>query len=536
MDAFYLNSETALDLTAPQIEALQKWLHSGGNLIVAIESPNDVTGSPWLNAIMPCDVSGGGSVTASGAIQKWLQTGAVSGVKPDWRKPSQNTEDVYAKLEPDANFEGQDFPIAKAEPRDGVVHLEIDGSPLIIAAPRGRGIITALAFSPEREPFRNWKLRPWFWAHMMRLARSKPPPPPQASFGGHPIDGVFGSMIDSKQVRKLPVHWLLLLLVIYLLVIGPFDQWWLKKINRQMLTWITFPCYVVLFSVLIYWIGFMLRAGETEWNELHLVDVHQRGDRAELRGRTYASIYSPSNKQYGLAGVQPTATLRGEYSGSHMGASDTSRATVTHQGDGYDADVYVPVWTSQLYVNDWWQSGEPPVKAALERKGFRLEGNVSNLLDRQLQEVHLVYNSKIHTLGPLNAGESKTISLDLNVGQSLRSFVQSHAGRFVSVINQRRQAFGSSRRSRISNIPASVIAASFNQQLRRGSQNSQNDYNNTFIAPGGLELSEAVDRGQAVLMAWDAGGSLTGKMNQFTPRRSHTDTMIRLSVSISPEN
>ena len=44
-------------------------------------------------------------------------------------------------------------------------------------------------------------------------------------------------MIDSRQVRKLPVHWLLLLLVVYLLVIGPVDQYSLKKIRRQMLTW-----------------------------------------------------------------------------------------------------------------------------------------------------------------------------------------------------------------------------------------------------------------------------------------------------------
>ena len=40
-----------------------------------------------------------------------------------------------------------------------------------------------------------------------------------------------------------------------LVVIGPLDQYWLKKINRQMLTWITFPTYVVLFSLLSYFIG-----------------------------------------------------------------------------------------------------------------------------------------------------------------------------------------------------------------------------------------------------------------------------------------
>ena len=112
-------------------------------------------------------------------------------------------------------------------------------------------------------------------------------------------DGIFGSMIDSKQVRKLPLAWLLALLAAYLAVIGPLDQYWLKKINRQMLTWMTFPLYVVAFSGLIYLIGFHLRAGELEWNELNVVDVLPdllpELPSAVLRGETYVSIYSPVN-------------------------------------------------------------------------------------------------------------------------------------------------------------------------------------------------------------------------------------------------
>ena len=53
----------------------------------------------------------------------------------------------------------------------------------------------------------------------------------------------------------------------------------------------------MLFSLLIYFIGYKLRAGESEWNELHLVDVLQKGDRAEFRGQTYASVYSPANQK-----------------------------------------------------------------------------------------------------------------------------------------------------------------------------------------------------------------------------------------------
>ena len=149
--------------------------------------------------------------------------------------------------------------------------------------------------------------------------------------------GVFGALIDSRQVRKLPVQWLLLLLIVYLIVIGPFDQYWLKKIGRQMLTWITFPTYVVLFSLLIYFIGYKLRAGETEWNELHLVDILPRSaNRVDLRGRTFASVYSSSNARYPVAFTptspevtdQTYATLRGELLDLQGGREKIGRAHV----------------------------------------------------------------------------------------------------------------------------------------------------------------------------------------------------------------
>jgi hypothetical protein len=48
----------------------------------------------------------------------------------------------------------------------------------------------------------------------------------------------------------------------YLVVIGPLDQYWLKRIGKLTLTSITFPCYVVCFCFLIYLIGQASRAGD----------------------------------------------------------------------------------------------------------------------------------------------------------------------------------------------------------------------------------------------------------------------------------
>src|SRR6266436_2079251 len=177
----------------------------------------------------------------------------------------------------------------------------------------------ALPICPEREPFRSWKNRDWFWAKLGRVPASWFGTVQAIAYGGQSVDGVFGAMIDSRQVRKLPVQWLLLLLVVYLLVIGPVDQYCLQRANKQMLTWLTFPVYVALFSLLIYYIGYKLRAGETEWNELHLVDILPHGETAEWRGRTYASVYSPVNAQYKVAGDQPQATLRGEFMSAWSG-------------------------------------------------------------------------------------------------------------------------------------------------------------------------------------------------------------------------
>src|SRR5438067_1423995 len=342
LDAIYLNSEKALELKVNQAAALLAWLHEGGHLIIGVEQPGDINATPWLRPLLPCELSGVASLKSGREIVQWLSAGDTqdadafrSGQRSNQRyrtvgvsRPAGPVAYPSAWLTPEPEFEEVEFPVATGNLRDGQAALSLQGTPLIVSARRGRGEITVLLFSPEREPFRSWKNREWFWAKLLSVPPNWYGPEYLNTYGGMSVDGVFGAMIDSRQVRKLPVQWLLLLLVVYLLVIGPLDQYCLKRANKQMLTWITFPLYVALFSLLIYYIGYRLRAGETEWNELHLVDILPHGESAEWRGRTYASIYSPINARYKVAGEQPQATLRGEFMSSWGGGQESSRADV----------------------------------------------------------------------------------------------------------------------------------------------------------------------------------------------------------------
>ena len=224
------------------------------------------------------------------------------------------------------------------------------------------------------------------------------------------------------------------------------------------------------------------------------------------------------------------ATLRGEFQGA-WGGQESSRANVEQRGDGFRAEIFVPVWTSQLYVSDWLQPGAMPLKAKVERSGNYLNVTVENLHPRDLTEARLVVNDRVHLLGSLPRGQSKTFQLDASRGDALNAVVQQQGNQFAAAVQQRRRAFGG-QGVRLQAAAANVVAASFVSKLRAG-QNAPHNYRNLFVTPARFDLSSLVDRGDAVLLAWDAGHALTGEIHRFKPRRSHRDTLLRLVVPVT---
>jgi hypothetical protein len=532
MDSLYINSEKAPDLTVGQVNALLAWLHAGGHLILAVEQISDVNGTPWLKSLAPCDLTGMTTVTSHGSLQEWVRSGAdaaKSRVRLQNRGAGPNVN-PFSDLVEDPEFEKNALQVATGSMRGGRVEVSAGDTPLFVTSHVGEGRVTVLLFSPEREPMRSWKNLPSFWARMAEVAPELYATDNNYFRGGYSIDGVFGAMIDSKQIRKLPVEWLLLLLIVYLVVIGPLDQYWLKRIRKPMLTWITFPCYVVMFSLLIYFIGYKLRAGETEWNELHVVDVLETGDGAELRGRSYASIYSPVNATYNVQGQQHYSTFRGEFQSSwNGGGQGNERANVYQVGDNFKAEIFVPVWTSQLFVNDWWEPAALPFSFTVAADGGNWVVTVKNQRDKALANGHIVIGDRIYELGELPAEQSKAFKIGKEQGQALGDFVRTYASRFQQASQQRMQAFGAMGGGRLADLPNTSMAVSFVSHFNQGQGG-----NADFVAPPGLDLSQVADRGSAILLAWEPDYAPTKSINQFSTRRGSKNTLWRMSVPINP--
>lgn len=540
LSALYLNSEQALELNSDQIRALTRWVGIGGHLILAIEQPADILASEWLHPLSPFIPRSVSQVAVGTVFFDWLADGRLETIPSAAafearRKVAQASQGgsigpasvAYPQVPRELSFESEVLPIVSGEQLDGDVLLAVDGVPLMISADRGRGKVTVLTFSPEREPFRSWKGRSWFWAKLNGV-------PPEwfestrfNTWGGWSVDGIFGSLIESRQVRKVPVKWLLLLLLVYLVAIGPFDHWFLKRINRQMLTWVTFPAYVVLFSLLIYFIGYRLRSGESEWSEFHIVDVVGGDAQGTLRGRTFASIYSPANRRYPVACQVPGAALRSEYLGATGGGQEVGDATMQHMDSGLAAELFVPVWISQLYVAEWSLVGEVPFRVQATRSGTGYSLQLENRGTRPVESIGVAFGNRFYLLNGCAPGESRTEQLSDQGGEALDRYVSRNARNYRSALDSRRQALGST--VRIDGLERHSMVSSFVSLFGSGGESR------TFLSPPGLDLAEGVRDGELAVLAFYKDFSPIPALNRFEVARSSKSSLWRFSVRAEGE-
>jgi len=531
LGSIYLSSEVAAKLTSPQVNALLGWLNAGGNLIVGVEQVADVNGLPWLRNVLPVELKDTATISDHSQFQDWLRSGDYlknmqQGSLARSTRPGMSASQPFSDLAADSKFELADLGIVNCSVRDGRVDLASGGKPLIVTGNRGLGKVTTLLFSPEREPFKSWKNLTAFWSALGEVPGELYTSTDYFPGYGKNADAVFGAMVDSRQVHKLPKGWLFALLVVYLVVIGPLDQWWLKRIRRPMLTWITFPCYVAIFSGLIYVIGYKLRAGDSEYNEVHVVDVLANGERTEFRGRTFASIYSPANASFPMQCAEKPATFRGECTGSGGGMATEGFEAILN-GDTFKADVFVPVWTSQVFISDWWQSGSAPVLLEVKSAGNGWAVTVRNTSRQPISHAVVVIGDRAVVVGALTPGQSRTQTVNPAAGISLGGFVQANGGTFAQVVDSRLAAFGDSERGVLHDLPNAAMAASFMDLL-----SDRGNYNSFVITPG-LDLGPVVARGNAVLLAWMPDHAPTKSLNQISSKRTFRHTLWRVTVPVA---
>ncbi len=402
--------------------ALAEWVRRGGRLIVCAGSNADVLkGSPDLAAMLPVDIG-----------EQYFTTT----VRFPW---SVEGGDPIALVDPAGKLSLTRL-IPRDKPARGFRAL-VDGpqgvtnaTPVVVQGAYGLGRVTVLGIDPDKPPMTRWPspTQTSFWKHL--LAESGPNIPNSAGANQYVYNYRGGNSpeaaADAEQnainrhleafegVPVISFGWVALFILIYILVVGPLDYWFLKKVVKRLeFTWVTFPTIVLAVSAGAYFTAYHLKGSELRINKLDVVDIDLQTGRAY--GRTWFSLFSPRIQKY-TVGVEPTApwagpveTIDSPVTVSWFGDARQGRQALFRHSYEYAPravglrGVPIQVWTTKGFQADWaapLEAGRPAFENRLRHPPGRpdeLIGSVTSHLPVALDDALLIYRGEVAALGAL---------------------------------------------------------------------------------------------------------------------------------------
>ena len=281
-------------------DAIAEWVRRGGRILITIGRNHDMVSKlEAIQALLPVTVLERSQLPRLRSIAKW------SGSR-------------YAPLESSSSAP---FVVAKLKAKPGreteTVLAEQDDLPLIVRGAYGLGRVTVVALDLDQQsPFGKWREgQKDFWDNLLRETAPPLPAQPNQQMNNRfvnpqnydPASQLQTNLEDFEDVPVISFGWVALFILIYILVVGPLDYFFLKKVVKRLeLTWITFPTVVITISVVAYFTAYSLKGNDQKINKIDLVDIDLQTQ--QVYGNTWFTIFSPRIQHYtiGLEPATPT--------------------------------------------------------------------------------------------------------------------------------------------------------------------------------------------------------------------------------------
>jgi hypothetical protein len=213
------------------------------------------------------------------------------------------------------------------------------------------------------------------------------------------------------------------LTIIYLLLIGPGDYFFLSRLNLpRQVTWVSFPLVAVGVIAVAWGFDRQAHGRQTKLNQVEIIDIDLAHQQA--RGTAWMHLYSPRTRQFDLKLVLPSG---GEMATGAMGwlvwqglpgnalGGLESRQPALYSSEPYAISVRgepqmegltVQVASSRSLSAGWWAKTNLPAARGLtiDRYGL-LAGEFSSPLPMALSECLLAHGEKLYRLRTIEPGE-----------------------------------------------------------------------------------------------------------------------------------
>ncbi|KPK78087.1 MAG: hypothetical protein AMJ79_01025 [Phycisphaerae bacterium SM23_30] len=233
------------------------------------------------------------------------------------------------------------------------------------------------------------------------------------------LTAVLNRLTNIPELKPLSIWWVIFLLTLLALLLGPVDYFVLKRRDRQPWTWLTCIGWIVLFSVGAYYGVQALRGGQMRVRTVSVWDgVQGRGDSWSA---TYSGLFAPASDEYHLdlketfgkqwwSGIAPS----GDYYYAYE--QKAGRNIFYSQRDGENRPLSLPIniWTMQTMLAEAPQP-RLPINAVLRRQGPKINLRITNYSENALKQGYVLFDQdQALAFGAVAAGETREITGELS--------------------------------------------------------------------------------------------------------------------------
>lgn len=201
------------------------------------------------------------------------------------------------------------------------------------------------------------------------------------------LNAVMEHLYSIAQMKPFSIWWIILLLTVLAILLGPVDYLVLKRLDRLPMTWLTCAMWIALFTVGAYYGVQAIRGGTMQLRAVSVVDAVDTN--SPIFSTTYSGIFAPYSADYQLDGLKSNQWWSAiSPAAEHMYRgmpSIVSRDIYCFQHDGGNIPYSLPIniWTMQCLLTES-SIDTFPFSATFSRQFDNIKLTITNLSDHRI--------------------------------------------------------------------------------------------------------------------------------------------------------
>ena len=386
LDCLIFDNISTVAMLQGQKDALNAWV-SGGGLLVVIGGPTwQRTVSALPPELLPVKMTGLASLDSLSALGEF------------GREPT---------------ADGGSWLVSQATVTDGNAVLEQDGVPIIVAARRGSGTVMYLAVDPTTEPLRSWSGAPSLWRYVLAhgaggVGQTSSVSSSFTGWGRPPRN----ALVDISSLDAPSPRWLIGVLVLYAIVVGPLNYLLMRRIGRPGWSIVTIPMITLVAAIGTFTIA---SSGRESSFILNKVSLLRGGPQGTAYGRTYTSVLARQPGSYTIKAGE-TSLITGMYFPFPRDPNVEGQGWALRVEGGPSPAVsglQLAGSTLGTFVVDSQTTLPGRLESDLRIEGRQLVGTVTNALGAPLYDAALILDYQVTRIGDLKPGETRELTVNL---------------------------------------------------------------------------------------------------------------------------